>query len=238
MNRYPGGKGLSFRRIINLLPPHETFIETHLGAGAVIRNKRPSGRDIGVEIDGAVVARWQAAFGDRYEVRQDCAHRFLSEYSFTGDEVVYCDPPYLRSTRRGGRLYRHEYKLEDHAGLLDILTTLPCRVLLSGYPNDLYDGRLGGWNTSTFQAKTQAGTATEKLWFNYEPPSCLHDTSYIGDTFREREQVKRRLGTLKRKIVSLHDRERQALLQWAIAEFDPPICTSSNPSPASAQAFE
>ena len=45
---YPGGKGGVFHKLINLMPPHEIYIETHLGSGAVIRNKRLAQRNIRV----------------------------------------------------------------------------------------------------------------------------------------------------------------------------------------------
>ena len=38
--RYPGGKGKTYHQIINLLPPHKTYIETHLGGGAVVIRNR------------------------------------------------------------------------------------------------------------------------------------------------------------------------------------------------------
>ncbi|MBS0352463.1 MAG: DNA adenine methylase, partial [Proteobacteria bacterium] len=46
---YPGGKGKCYQRLINLMPPHETYIETHLGSGAVLRNKRPAKTTIGID---------------------------------------------------------------------------------------------------------------------------------------------------------------------------------------------
>ena len=51
MNYYPGGKGGVFQRLINIMPSHEVYIETHLGGGAVMRNKRPARYNIGIEID-------------------------------------------------------------------------------------------------------------------------------------------------------------------------------------------
>ncbi|KHE92566.1 MAG: hypothetical protein SCABRO_01681, partial [Candidatus Scalindua brodae] len=44
---YPGGKGGVFQKLINLMPPHDVYIETHLGGGAVIRNKRLPGVILG-----------------------------------------------------------------------------------------------------------------------------------------------------------------------------------------------
>ena len=35
--RYPGGKGKCYQHIINLMPMHDTYIETHLGGGEPYR---------------------------------------------------------------------------------------------------------------------------------------------------------------------------------------------------------
>ena len=50
---YPGGKNGSgvYQTIINLMPPHEVYIEPFLGAGAVMRLKRPAARNIGIDLD-------------------------------------------------------------------------------------------------------------------------------------------------------------------------------------------
>lgn len=37
------------------------------------------------------------------------------------------------------RRYRYEYERADHVALLELLRGLRCRVMLSGYPSDLYD---------------------------------------------------------------------------------------------------
>jgi len=39
---YPGGKGGSgvYQKIINLIPPHDVYIETHLGGGSIMRLAR------------------------------------------------------------------------------------------------------------------------------------------------------------------------------------------------------
>jgi DNA adenine methylase len=50
---YPGGKNGSgtYQRIINLIPPHRVYIETHLGSGAVLRNKKPARRNFGIDLN-------------------------------------------------------------------------------------------------------------------------------------------------------------------------------------------
>ncbi len=37
------------------MPPHEIYIEAHLGGGAVMRHKYPAKRNIGIEIDSEVI---------------------------------------------------------------------------------------------------------------------------------------------------------------------------------------
>ena len=45
------------------------------------------------------------------------------------------------------RRYRFEYRQQDHIELLTLLKTLPCHVILSGYPSAVYDNLLEGWNS-------------------------------------------------------------------------------------------
>ena len=47
--RYPGGKGGAgvYQTIINNIPPHDTYIETHLGGGNILERKRPAARSVG-----------------------------------------------------------------------------------------------------------------------------------------------------------------------------------------------
>lgn len=48
---YPGGKGNLYQQIINMIPPHRVYIETHLGGGAIMRHKRPARQNIGIDLD-------------------------------------------------------------------------------------------------------------------------------------------------------------------------------------------
>jgi DNA adenine methylase len=60
--------------------------------------------------------------------------------------LFYCDPPYLHETRAVTDAYRHEMTNEDHRNLLAALLECEGRVMLSGYPNGLYDETLKGWS--------------------------------------------------------------------------------------------
>ena len=85
-------------------------------------------------------------------------------------------------------------------------------VMISGYQSDLYCQALKKWQTTSFQAKTRQGVATEWVWFNYPPPVELHDYRYLGDTFRERERIKRKTNRWVDRLQSMPVLERQALL--------------------------
>ena len=150
MGSYFGSKATSglCQPIIALMPPHDTYIETHLGGGAIMKRKPPALHNIGIDLN----PRALAAFECDYPVKKvnDCAHRFLAEYDYGGRELIYSDPPYLHHTRTSGRRYRFDYEEQDHIELLELLKTLPCNVILSGYPSALYDERLAGWRTLNF----------------------------------------------------------------------------------------
>jgi DNA adenine methylase len=212
--RYPGGKGKCFQHIINLLPPHSTYIETHLGGGAVLRNKTSATQNIGIDRDPQVVRFWRQNFPAMATFIEADATDVLASSSFQGDELIYCDPPYLPRTRRRKRVYRFDYTESDHIRLLTILRTLPCFVVVSGYASDLYDDLLKGWNSRQFEAKTHQGVRTEWIWFNFSSPKRLHDAGYLGSNFRERQTVKRRLSRLQDRISRLPMAEKYQVSDW------------------------
>jgi len=217
---YPGGKNHVYQRIINLIPPHRVYIECFAGGGAILRNKRAASWSIAIDADASALEQLAAAIADNNDVGQvefvnADAMTWLASYPFQGDEFVYADPPYLMSTRRQHRqIYRCELgKEEQHAALLDCLKSLPCNVMISGYWSELYGQMLAGWPTESFQATTRGGAmATEYLWMNYPKPVRLHDYRYLGDTFRDRERIKRKKERWASRLLGMDILERQALL--------------------------
>lgn len=139
---------------------------------------------------------------------------FLASCHFRGDEFVYLDPPYLMSTRKSKRdLYRHEFgSVDEHAALLSLIRSLPCMVAISGYWSELYADMLHDWRSYLFQAHTRQGMETEWLWMNYQEPIALHDYSYLGDNFRERERIKRKAKRWVNRFLSLDVLERRAIV--------------------------
>jgi len=280
---YPGGKSGPgvYHRLINLMPPHQTYVEPFLGGGAVMRLKRPAPYSIGVDLDAAVIRQWRSGIGEaaarprsvtlpisaaacesadagqeassgesaaarstanapiwapeisadtgafadprvsarspisdppRFRFLRGDALTFLQSYPFAQDDVIYCDPPYLMSTRSSGPLYRHEFSDEQHAELLSTIGELPCRVMISGYWSELYASRLHRWNSIHFETMTRGGMATEWVWYNYDAPVALHDYRFLGESFRQRQDLKRQIASWTGKLKRMPPLKKQALL--------------------------
>ena len=216
MGSYFGSKATSglCQPIIALMPPHDTYIETHLGGGAIMKRKPPALHNIGIDLDPRALARFECDYP--VEKIHGCAHRFLAEYPFAGRELVYSDPPYLQHTRTSGRRYRFDYHERDHVELLALLKSLPCQVILSGYPSALYDEWLGDWQTVELQVMNQAGVRTEKLWLNF-PPKRFFWAGYAGKNFTDRQRIKRKADSWARRYQALPRAERLAVLAALMA---------------------
>jgi DNA adenine methylase len=178
-----------------------------------MRNKRRASRNIGIEIDPQVIDLWTKNQQIDFELIHDDAINFLKSYRFTGKELIYCDPPYLRETRKKSvRLYKYEYTPDQHVELLELIRSLPCMVMISGYESALYREFLKGWHTHFYKVGCQHGIAIEWVWMNYSLPIELHDYRYLGNNFRERERIKKKSKRWVRRLKSMPVLERQALL--------------------------
>jgi len=64
MTGYFGSKaalGL-YQNIIAMMPPHDTYIETHLGGGAVMQKKPPARNNIAIDIDPEPLASFDCGY--------------------------------------------------------------------------------------------------------------------------------------------------------------------------------
>ena len=127
-----------------LQPPHDLYVETHLGGGALMKRKAPAMRSIGIDLDRRAID----GFGCGYPVElvHGCAHGFLTGFPFQGTELACSDPPYLQATRRSRRRYRHDCTEADHMALPELLRGLPCQVMARG---TLLRCMTGCWRTGT-----------------------------------------------------------------------------------------
>ncbi len=212
--RYPGGKGTFYHRIINIMPPHRFYIETHVGGGAVIRHKKPAEINVALDVDPKIRERWADGKYLHITFHTADALKYLEGIRPAKDVLIYADPPYMMESRKSGRLYNYEYSDDDHKRLLDMLNRLsPCKVIISGYKTDLYDTELASWTHTNFDVMTRGGKATEHLWFNYDWPSELHEYTYLGDTFRDRERIKRKRKRWLANLNKMDPLERYAMIE-------------------------
>lgn len=90
----------------------------------------------------------------------------------TENTLHYVDPPYPQSTRDRGSDYSHEMTDADHVALAQMLRSLKGKVVLSGYPCELYDkGLYADWQrVERPHLADGARKRIEVLWMNFEPP--------------------------------------------------------------------
>jgi DNA adenine methylase len=87
--------------------------------------------------------------------------------------LFYLDPPYHPDTRASTGNYRHEMTDQDHRDLLETIKSCQGKVMLSGYPNELYDQELCDWNRHDFALPNNAAggkskrTMIEAVWANF-----------------------------------------------------------------------
>lgn len=221
---YLGSKAASgvYQKIIAEMPPHDTYIETHLGGGAVMLRKPPAQKNWGIDIDKITIERFCQGnpvflddLADGLFIEVADAVSFLRQFDFAsaGRVLVYADPPYLPSTRSSSARYRHEYSVDDHKILLACLRDLPANVsvIVSGYPSELYDNALTGWRVREFQAMTRGGVRTESIWMNY-PEGRAYSHIFAGKNYNDRYRIKRKALRWKEKFAALPSAERMAIM--------------------------
>ena len=216
---YPGGKagaGVT-QLIINQQPPHSEYIEAFLGGGAIMRAKRPASTNVGIDVDGSATHHFLFKYR-RPEVQLyscDAIAYLQKRREWSGTELIYCDPPYIMSTRRSQRqIYLYELDDASHSQLLAVLQGLPCMVQISGYWSELYAEALKDWRLVRFQTTTRGhGVAEECLWMNYPEPTALHDYRFLGSDYRERERIRRKIRRHVDTVNSLPHLEKLAMLE-------------------------
>jgi DNA adenine methylase len=165
------------------------FVRLNMTVGKTLR--RSSGFAAAYNTNGADHAHKFAALVDQLEAAAERLRRVILEdrpaveviakYG-AANAAIYCDPPYLDSTRsalakRRGADYHIEYATQaDHRELAAALHATPAAVLISGYPSplyeQLYDAR-GWWRVerpvdkpSSLTSGGRAARATEVIWSN------------------------------------------------------------------------
>lgn len=238
------GHGAVWRTLLNQIPPHDEFVEPFLGGGILLRKKRRAARNVGCDLDVEALDAFKSDVRG-VELYNVCGiewlrHRF-GLYSFPvpgpksmadvcvalygGDgsrpgriPFIYCDPPYPHSTRTSQKRYRFEFTEAQHVELLTVVRSIDALVMVSSYPNKLYDRELAGWRSFKFQGWSQKGPRTEQVWMNYPAPKLLHDWRYAGRDKRHRERIMRRVRNWQAMSRKMEPVERQAVLEALVED--------------------
>ena len=89
--------------------------------------------------------------------------------------LFYCDPPYVHETRATTGEYAFEMNEAEHVQLLETLSSIQGKFMLSGYPSDLYTKweQKNNWTRHEFEIDNKAASGkvkekkTECLWCNF-----------------------------------------------------------------------
>lgn len=104
--------------------------------------------------------------------------------------LMYLDPPYLPATRStksrkpGERYhtYAFEMSVDDHRELLAACVESSAMIVLSAYPDALYDELLAGWECKRVAARAHRNSPrTECLWINPPAVAALGHGPLFGE---------------------------------------------------------
>jgi len=104
-------------------------------------------------------------------IENDDAQKLVERYN-NSDVFIYCDPPYVLSTRKE-HLYKYDMSDDQHVKLLSALKKHKGKVMISGYDNDLYNSLLSGWHKECIETAAERGKRIECIWMNYSIQQTL-----------------------------------------------------------------
>ena len=230
-----GGAGIA-QWLISLMPPHTHYVEAFLGKGIVAQKKLRASVNIGIEIDGDTLRKFWLGRDTGLDLICDDALKVLPVLDLPQTALVYADPPYLGAVRidTNRRYYAHDnMSPEWHGQLLDVLTSLKCMVIVSGYESELYHARLAHWRTAYKWTVNRGGAAVKEfVWMNFDTPGLLHDSRFVGDNFTDRQRVKRKMERWRKNFLALPPDERWAMFASLAAVVDddmPALLEQSKP---------
>lgn len=170
-----------------------TVVRSHMAHGTGgARMDRPTGfRTDGITATTNVAGEWAdlpdalQAIVERIRgvnIEQRPAIELIQKFSAEG-VLIYLDPPYLPATRStksrkpGERYHTYAFEMvdDDHRELLAACRESNAMIILSGYPDPLYDVELPGWSRRQIAARAHRNSPrTECIWINPPAEAAMH----------------------------------------------------------------
>nr|HMS43708.1 DNA adenine methylase [Pyrinomonadaceae bacterium] len=97
------------------------------------------------------------------------------------NHVFYCDPPYIAASRKGKGDYENEMSDAQHETFLQACLAAKGAVIISGYPSELYQDLLSGWEARQISVVCHAVGKTQA--------SNLKGEGIIKENFKRTEVI-------------------------------------------------
>lgn len=218
LHEYPGRKAAEgqFQKILAEIPKCITFIEAMCGSAYI--SSLVKGCSIIInDIDKGVIEKINCLGATKVNRHYDY---MIDTYDAPGT-VFYFDPPYMMHTRSfKGKLYKHDWNDYDHKDFLKAVQRMKSHVMISHYPCDLYDKMLKKWRKISYSSMTRAGVRKENLYMNYPQPVLLQCYQHIGSNFTHRQQIKRKIERLIKRLERETPQERAAILSSIVENYN------------------
>jgi DNA adenine methylase len=226
---YYGGQNGSghYQILINHIPKADVYVEAFLGHSGVLNNITldPGSIVYGFDRDARVIKHWTSLPKDRFIY--GCSYNFVN-CDYTAAKLIlqlyqhkkvfiHFDPPYRMTSPK-----KYLYDIVTDADFTDFLKFVlsiagSCPVMVSHWQDPLFDEYLcgtGGFLHIPFKTMSRRGQIDNGIYINYHPATIdLADKSFVGSNFTDRQRIKRKVERKVKNILSMPDRERQALLE-------------------------
>ncbi len=232
-----GGSGVK-EFIINHIPQCEIFYEgfagkaiiseTLLNCGANIKRivctevNPKTYFDLSKKLKHPKVITWLGDFIKM--INRETELGLNSKIFYKETDCFYFDPPYRMDSRSHKREYYGDFDWDDNAHksffkLVEMLNNAGSKILISHYPDPIYDEQFKEWNKEDFRTRTR--TVTERLYWNFDLNAhSLATTEFLGNDFTDRQRIKRKVERMTAKINSLPRHERQAIVESLLKTYE------------------
>lgn len=216
LKNYRGNKNIPgiYQWIINRIPPHSLMIEPFAGSAAISFRINSPAPTVLNDCNTGVTDALTCMIRKNMTISNLPAVQLLSSFAQAGtDTFIYCDPPYMLSTRGSTRqIYEYEMEDSDHYIFLSVVRTAKYNCMISHYECDLYNNLLSNWQREHFKVRYHNKTVKETIYYNYAKPDLLQSYQYVGSDCWDRQRITRKINRLASKLAALPALERNAII--------------------------
>lgn len=226
IENYPGSKAAAgqWQKILSEIPKCSIFVEAMCGSAFISSLVADTGCIIVInDCDKTVLDKIKLTATNTLQITKLNLdyQKVINKFDPIPGTVFFFDPPYKMETRSyQGKLYRFDWKDNDHKRFLKALQRVKSPCIVTHYPCKEYDQALKKWRQITYNSMTRAGVREERLYMNFPPPALLQCFRYVGQNFTDRQRISRKVKRLINRFYNQKQKERAAILSAIIHHFD------------------